>query len=60
MTDIQIRNKASVDKLASAKEEIKKIKAEVEVMRPWKLEYSTKLDSALAEIKPLKREVHEF
>lgn len=33
LADIQIINKASVDKLASAEEELKKIKVEVDVMR---------------------------
>lgn len=54
---IQIRNKASVDKLAFAKEKVKKTKAEAKVKRTQKVEYSTKLDPVLTEIEALKREV---
>lgn len=52
LVDIQLRNKSLVDKLSSTEEEVKKLKVE-------NIEDTTKLDSSLAEIEALKREVHE-
>lgn len=52
LVDIQSRNRSLVDKLASAEEEIKKLRVE-------NIKDTTKLDSSLAEIEALKREVHE-
>lgn len=59
LTDIQTKNKALVDKLATTKQEIKKLRAKTEAMKAHKIEDATKLDSALAKIEALKREVHE-
>lgn len=47
------------DKLAFAEEEIKKIKVMAKVMRAQLVENVAKLESALAEIEALKKEVHE-
>lgn len=47
-TDIQIRNKPFMDKLASTEERIKKIKAKVEEMRAQRVKDAVKLESALA------------
>lgn len=40
--NIQIRNKASIDKLASVEEEMKKIKAEAKVIRAERVEGAAK------------------
>lgn len=47
LTDIWTRNKASIDKLAVAKKEIKRIKTEVEAMRAQGAEDMAKLEFAL-------------
>lgn len=38
LANIQIRNKASIDKLASVQEEMKKIKAKAKVIRAQRVE----------------------
>lgn len=59
LTGIQTRKKFSIDRLPSIEEELNKIKAEVEEMKTQRVEDATKLESALAQIKTLKKEVHE-
>lgn len=59
LIDIQIRNKALVDKLAAFENEIKSLRAEAEMMKAQKIENAAKLDSPLAEIEALKKKVHE-
>lgn len=60
LADIQSMNKSSVDKLAAVEEEIKKLRSEDEATRDEKIEDATKVDSALAEIEALKREVRNL
>ncbi|XP_022854660.1 uncharacterized protein LOC111375973 [Olea europaea var. sylvestris] len=59
LIDFQTRTTTSGRKIASLAEELKAARAEVEVSRAEKLEESAKLESALAQIEALKREVHE-
>ncbi|XP_022888758.1 uncharacterized protein LOC111404209 [Olea europaea var. sylvestris] len=59
LTDFQTRTTTSERKTASLAEELKAARAEAEVCRAEKLEESAKLESALAQIEALKREVHE-
>ncbi|XP_022899419.1 uncharacterized protein LOC111412733 [Olea europaea var. sylvestris] len=59
LTDFQTRTTASERKTAFLAEELKAARAEVEVSRAEKLEELTKLESALAQIEALKREVHK-
>lgn len=46
--------------MVTVKDELKVIKAKAEVMRAQQVKDTTKLDSVLAEIRALKRKVHEF
>lgn len=59
LADIQSKNKASMDKLDSIKEELKKISTEAGGMRAQQANDAAKLDSALAKIEDLNKKVHE-
>ncbi|XP_022871083.1 uncharacterized protein LOC111390297 [Olea europaea var. sylvestris] len=59
LSDFQTRTRSSGEKTASLAEELKAAKVEVEEARAQKLEEMTKLESALAQIEALKKEVHE-
>lgn len=60
LKDIQIRNKESFDKLALVEEKMKRINVEVEELKAQRAEKAVRLESALVEFKPLKREIYEF
>ncbi|XP_022891714.1 axoneme-associated protein mst101(2)-like [Olea europaea var. sylvestris] len=59
ITDFETRTQSSEKKATSLVEELKAARAEAEEVRAQKLEESAKLESALAQIEVLKREVHE-
>lgn len=59
LKDIQIRNKESFDKLALVEEKMKRINVEVEELKAQRAEKAVRLESALVEFKPLKREIYE-
>lgn len=59
LKDVQTHSKESIDKLASAAEEMKKIDTEAKDLRTQQVKDMAKLDFASAEIEVLKREVHE-
>lgn len=59
LTDFQTRTQSSKKKVTSLAEELKKAKAEVEESRAQKIEDAAKLESALAQIEALKKEVYE-
>ncbi|XP_022845289.1 uncharacterized protein LOC111368283 [Olea europaea var. sylvestris] len=59
LSDFQTRTQSSEEKTASLTEELKAAKAEAEEVRAQKLEELAKLESALAQIEALKKEVHE-
>lgn len=58
LADIPRCNKASVDKLAFTKDEMKKTKAKAKVIRAQRVEDTTKLEFFLIKIETLKMEVH--
>lgn len=60
LKDIQIHNKESFDKLALVEEKMKRINVEVEELKAQRAEKAVRLESALVEFKPLKREIYEF
>lgn len=59
LKDIQIHNKESFDKLALVEEKMKRINVEVEELKAQRAEKAVRLESALVEFKPLKREIYE-
>ncbi|XP_022872417.1 uncharacterized protein LOC111391430 [Olea europaea var. sylvestris] len=59
LSDFQTRTQSSEEKTASLAEELKAARAEAKEVRAQKLEELTKLESALAQIEALKKEVYE-
>ncbi|XP_022852184.1 axoneme-associated protein mst101(2)-like [Olea europaea var. sylvestris] len=59
LSEFQIRTQASEGKNASLAEEVKAAKAEAEEAKAQRVEEATKLESALAQIEALKKEVYE-
>ncbi|XP_022843376.1 uncharacterized protein LOC111366926 [Olea europaea var. sylvestris] len=59
LSDFQTRTQSSEEKTASLAKELKAARAEAEEARAPKLEEMVKLESALAQIEALKKEVHE-